>query len=157
MYVSLNALRASAPLCRTGGETLRAPRQSSRKSRVHLTLEFPLAPVLLRRKPQVELAFFRPLALTHDQQVVGPRQLPHQRCDFLVLPVDLVELAHPEQIRAREPAQPRVRSGELVISGGLLATRKFGGRFLRVRRVLIDPHCTPASPTDPRGKENLCS
>ena len=36
---------------------------------------------------------------------MAPRQLSHQWCDFLVMPVRFVELPHPEEIRSRESLQ----------------------------------------------------
>ena len=67
-----------------------------------MTLEFAFAPPFAQAETEVEFAFFRALAAAQDEQIVGPRQLSHQWCDFLVEMVDAVELPHPKQISPGE-------------------------------------------------------
>lgn len=44
---------------------------------------------------------------------MGPRQLSHQRCDFLVIAIGFVELPHAKEVGAREASQSRLRIGQV--------------------------------------------
>ena len=85
---------------------------------LELPLQLALAPALLNRHFQVELALLGALGLPENDEVVGPRQLCHQRCHHFVAAVRLVKLPHPKQVASREPLQARLGAGQ--ISGKLV-------------------------------------
>lgn len=44
---------------------------------------------------------------------MGPRQLSHQRCDFLVIAIGFVELPHAKTVGTREASQSRLCLGQV--------------------------------------------
>ena len=77
-----------------------------------LSFELALWPSLLDGRKDVELTFLGMLRLTKNDQMMRPRQLSHQRCDFLGAAICLVKLPHSEQIGARVAAYSRIASRE---------------------------------------------
>lgn len=70
--------------------------------------------MLAQTKAQVELAFLGPLAAGENEQIVGPGQLSHQRRDFFIVPVCLIELPHPKQAGAGEALDVRMLPGDVA-------------------------------------------
>ena len=62
----------------------------------------------------VELPLFGAFALSKDDQMVGPRQLSHHWCDFLVPVIGSAELPHAEQVRSGATVQSRLCSGDTL-------------------------------------------
>lgn len=92
----------------------RAEHYALEKRGTKLTLQFSFAPPLSDRDTEVELALFLSFALSKNDQVMGPRQLSYQWCDFLVPVVGFVKLPHPEEIRSRKAAQARLGLRDVV-------------------------------------------
>jgi hypothetical protein len=67
----------------------------------------------------VELPLFGAFALSKDDQMVGPRQLSHHWCDFLVPVIGSAELPHAEQVRSGATVQSRLCSGVAPTEGAL--------------------------------------
>ena len=64
-----------ADLCRLRRHLLRRRQASEGGTSADLSFQLPLGPASLDRSEQVELAFFRILRATEEDQVMGPRQL----------------------------------------------------------------------------------
>src|SRR5215210_6610766 len=84
------------------------------KRLAELLFQLTFGPTLLDRHAQVKRTLFRSLGLRQDDEIVGPWQLCHQRCHFLVLGVGLVELTHSKEISAGEAPQPWQCDGEML-------------------------------------------
>jgi hypothetical protein len=105
--VTLNTLTAAAYVCRTTGETSGGPSTTRAKQRrAKSAFQFPLTPSVLNGDTDVELTFFRAFALSKDDQVMGPRQLSYQWCDFLVPVVGFVKLPHANKLARVKPRSP---------------------------------------------------
>src|SRR5690606_26875632 len=85
---------------------------------------------------RVQLTCLNRLRLAQDDEVVRPWQLSHQRRDFSVRAVRLVELPHPKEIRARVAAEPGVARREI---GRELLDHAIAHSALAIFRLMYPP------------------